>query len=170
MNPREEVLTGEGKKRTYLKQLEKLYKYVETFLREFTESGAIRIEKKDVTIDEEYIGEYEAPGWRIYLYGKHADLLPVGANIIGTPGRVDLICNYDAIRIILADKKEKRPQVFAGISGMPEDRKRVRERAEEWIQQNRHYVWKFITEPPDIRYIELNEDSFLSALQEVLDG
>jgi hypothetical protein len=156
------------KKQLFLKRVDALFADVEKFLKEFTES--IRLEKVVTKIDEDYVGEYESPALRIHLYGKRADLVPVGTNVIGTPGRVDLRGRFDTIRLILVDKNEKSPQVFAGISWAPMDQERVREEAEEWMQKERNYVWKIITDPPDVQYIELKEDSFLKALQEVLDG
>jgi hypothetical protein len=159
----------EGKKLAYLKQVDTLFDEVRTYLHEFTKSKEIHIEKRTTTIEEEYIGKYEAPVLHIRLYGRHADLVPVGTNIIGTPGRVDLRGNVESIRFILADKKEKCPQVFAGISWSPIDRERVKKKADEWSQRKRDYVWKMITDPPDIRYVELDEDNFLSLLQEVLN-
>ena len=170
VDSKQKSIDWEGKKRTYLKRLDKLFNDVEDYLREFTESGAIRIEKRGITIDEEYIGEYDVPVLRIHLCGKRADLVPIGTNVVGTPGRIDLKGHFDTIRFILADKKEKSPQGFAGISWLPMDKERVREKTEEWTQRKRNYVWKIITDPPDMRFIEMNEDSFLSALQEVLDA
>jgi len=166
---RQRSIDWEEKKRTYLKRVDELFNEVRIYLREFVESKDIQIKETAETIEEEYIGEYEVPVLRIQLYGKHADLVPAGTNMIGTPGRVDLIGSFDTIRFILADKKEKSPQIFAGTSWMPEDRKRAREK-EESISRKRNYVWKIITDPPDIRYIELKEASFLSSLQKVLDG
>ena len=167
---RQKNIDWEKRKHLFLKRVNVLFDDVENFLQEFTDSKAVRLEKDVTKIDEEYVGEYEAPVLRIHIYGKHADLMPVGTNVIGTPGRVDLKGRFDAIRLILADKKEKSPQSFAGISWAPMDKERVREKAEEWMQRKRHYVWKIITDPPDIEYIELDEDNFLSALQEVIDG
>ena len=158
------------KKLAYLEQLDRLFENVEVFLREFIESGAVRIERNVITIDEEYVGKYDAPVLRIHIYGRHADLLPMGVNIIGTPGRVGLKGIMGTVRFVLADKREKSPQVFASMSWLPEDKEHAQEKAEEWANRKRDYVWKIITDPPQIRFVELNEDSFLSSLMEVLNG
>jgi hypothetical protein len=167
---RKKSIDWEERKDLYLKQLKTLFDDVENFLREFTESGAVQIKRSQETIEEESIGEYEIPVLHIQIYGKHADLVPVGTNLIGTPGGVDLIGDIAKIRFILADKDEGRPQIFAAFSWSIGGKKLAMEQAENWILRKRDYVWKIITDPPDIRYIELNEDSFLGALQEVLDG
>ena len=160
----------EEKKQLYLSRVDDLYKNIEAFLREFIESKAVRIERNAVNIDEEYIGEYDVPVLDIYLYNKHAALIPAGTNMIGSPGRVDLVCDYDVRRIILADKNEDKPQIFRAISHTEEEKEQAKKRGEEWIRRKRDYVWKFITDPPEIRYIDLTEDSFFNSLQEVLGG
>ena len=160
----------EGKKQAYLRYLDKFFADVEKYLHEYITSKTLRIEKNVTTIEEEYIDKYEVPTWRIYLYSKHVDLVPVGTNIVGSPGRVDLRGVIKSVRFILADKKEKSPQVFVGISWAPIDKKQMQKNGEEWIRRKRDYVWKIITDPPDIRFLDFNEDRFLSLLQEVLDG
>jgi len=167
---RKNSIDWEEQRKLYLKRLETLFDDVKKFLREFTESGSVQIKKKKVKIEEECIGEYEVPVLRIQIYGKYADLLPAGTNMLGTPGRVDVIGDIATIRLILADKNEDRPQIFASFSWAKKNSKRNQEKVEDGIMRKRDYVWKIITDPPDIRYIDLNEDSFLSALQEVLDG
>ena len=167
---RKNSIDWDEQKKLYLKRVEMLFDQVKKYLHEFTETGAIQIKKMNETIEEECIGKYEVPILRIQIYGKSADLVPAGTNMIGTPGRVDLIGDIATIRLILADKDEAGPQIFAAFSWSREDKKRVEEKAENWLLRKRDYVWKMITDPPDIRYVELNEDSFFEALQEVLDG
>lgn len=158
------------KKDVYLSRVNALYKDIESFLSDYTESGDIRIEKGSTLIEEEYIGKYDAPVLHIHLYGKHADLIPAGTNMIGSPGRVDLLGDIETRRIILADENEKAPAIFAAFSFTEEEKEQNAQKAEEWANRERNYVWKIITDPPKIHYIELTEDSFLSLLQEVLGG
>jgi len=160
----------EGRKQSYLNRIEELLYNVEKFLGEFTESNDIQIKKRKKKIQEEFIGQYEVPVLRIQLFGKQAALIPVGTLIIGTPGRVDLVGPIETKRIILTDKDKDRPQPPVGYSclWLEEDQKLAEIKAQE--SQEREFVWKIITDPPDIHYIELNKDSFLSSLQEVLDA
>jgi len=132
---RKNSIDWDKQKKLYLKRLEMLFDQVKQFLHEFTETGAIRIKTKNVTIEEECIGKYEVPVLRIHIYGKHADLVPAGTNMIGTPGRVDLIGDIATIRLILADKEESGPQILAAFSWSKEGRKRVEEKAANWMQK-----------------------------------
>jgi len=159
----------EGKKRTYLQRVGALFDEIRAYLQEFVESEDLQIKESTETIDEEYIGEYEVPVLRIQLFDKHADLVPAGTRIIGSPGRVDLVGDFDKKSFILADREEDRPQIFSGFS-WHSNGKRVKKKADKETRRKRHYVWKLLTDPPKMRYVELDEDIFLSSLQEVLDG
>ncbi|MCL2624006.1 MAG: hypothetical protein FWD31_10110, partial [Planctomycetaceae bacterium] len=120
-------------------------------------------------IEEEIIGEYEVPVLNIHLYDKHAALIPAGTNMIGTPGRVDLVGNFETKRMILTGMNESRPQGATAFScSWLDDEKLTEIKNQE--PQGREYVWKIITDPPKIRFIDLNEDNFLSSLQEILDA
>ena len=159
-----------ARKEFYLRQVEMLFKTVEEYLREFIESGDVQIETTLEKIEEDNLGEYLVPVLQIRLYGKQATLEPGGTNLIGTPGRVDLAGNFDSKRLVLAEKDESRPQAGVALpcSWMDEDEQD--ESASQDLCPACGYAWKFITDPPKVRYIELTEDSFLSALQEVLDA
>jgi hypothetical protein len=161
----------EGRKNFYLIQLEALFKTIGNYLRDFIESKDVILETTFEEIEEENVGKYEIPVLHIRLCGMHAALVPAGTNMIGTPGRVDLVGNLESKRIILADKDESHPQATTAFSfsWLNEDNKKEELRTQE-MHSDRQYVWKIITDPPKIRYIDLNEDNFLSTLQEILDA
>ena len=160
----------EGRKQFYLNQIDVLYKNVEDYLREYIDSHDVTLETTHEEIEEEIVGKYEVPVMNIYIYGKHAALVPAGTNMIGTPGRVDLVGGIEMRRILLADKNRKRPQLFAAVSWTKKQRKQLEKTTMEWLSQKYDFIWKFITDQPDIRFLEVNETSFLRSLQEVLDG
>lgn len=149
----EEGIDWESRKQDYLEKVKQLMETIRGYLDEFSDSLPLTEEKK--TIYEDYLGEYDVPVLHIDLYGKRASVIPVGRNIIGTPGRVDLVSLARTVRIILADKKRKR---------FPE------RTPEELIKEPTDYVWKIVTDPPRIRFITLDKERFLDALQEVLGG
>ncbi len=164
------TVNWEEKKLLYLSRIQNLYETVRSFLHEYTESGEVKIEEDSIQIDEDYIGIYAVPVLHVHLYDRHAALVPAGTNMIGSPGRVDLVGDMDTLRIILADKNETCPKVFAAFSRTEEEKEQIEKKVEELVHRKRDYVWKIITDPPDIRYIELTEDSFLNSLQEVFGG
>lgn len=153
-----------GRKNKYLDRVKQLYEQIRSYLKEF--SDTVQLSEEIVIVNEKYVGNYEAPLLKIDILGKQASLVPIGTNIIGTPGRVDLKSYLETKRIILVDQTAKEPKIFAAITFNKEDKKRIGKR----ITRPRNYVWKIITDPPNIRYIELDEEHFLGALQEVLGG
>jgi len=155
------------RKKFYLRQVEILFKNVKDYLSEFKE---ITFETTHEEIEEEIIGTYEVPVLHIHLYDKHAALTPAGTNLIGTPGRVDLVGDFETKRIILTGKKEIHPQGVTAASCSWLDEDEILEEIKSQESQGRDYVWKIITDPPKIRFMNLNEDNFLSLLQEVLDA
>jgi len=163
---RKKSIDWEKRKKFYLDQVEMLYKDVEGFLSEFKE---VTLERELEEIEEDIIGKYEVPVLHIRLYDKHAALMPAGTNMIGTPGRVDLVGYFETTRIILTGKNETRPQgaTAASCSWLDDDEKLEEIKNQE--PQGRDYVWKIITDPPKIRFNDLNEDNFLNSLQEILD-
>jgi hypothetical protein len=167
---RKRSIDWEERKKFFLGRLEVLFQDVERFLHDFIESNDVQIIRKNKGIKEEYIGKYEVPVMRIKLYGKHATLIPVGTLMIGTPGRVDLVGTLESKRIILTGKDEYRPQppVAFSCSWLDEDNKL--DEIGTIDSRGPELVWKFITEPTKNRYIDLDKDSFLSLLQEVLDA
>ena len=60
------------------------------------------VQERDVEINEEVTGRYKAPG--LYILDKHgrqiAELLPMGAWIIGAEGRVDIRGQLDRANLI----------------------------------------------------------------------
>jgi CRISPR/Cas system-associated protein Cas5 (RAMP superfamily) len=157
-----------GRKDKYLNKVKQLYGQVRSYLKEF--SDTVQLSDEVVKVNEKYIGDYDAPGLKIDVLGKQASLIPVGTNIVGTPGRVDLKSYWGTKRIILADQKTQKPNIYFTTAFNAEDKKRIEKQTEERATRSRKYIWKIITDPPNIRYIELDEEHFLGALQEVLGG
>jgi hypothetical protein len=157
-----------GRKDKYLDKVKQLYEQVRSYLKEF--SDVVQLSEEVIKVNEKYIGDYDASSLKIDVLGKQALLLPVGTNIVGTPGRVDLKSYWGTKRIILADQKAKEPEIFCAVAFNEDDKKGIKKHAEKLATRSRKYVWKIITDPPNIRYIELDEEHFLDVLQEVLGG
>ena len=74
----------------WLAYLDQLHEMIEHFLKEYIESGDISIEKVKKLINEEPIGEYEASSMTLEVRGNQVTLDPIGTNVIGAKGRVDM--------------------------------------------------------------------------------
>ncbi|MDR1963694.1 MAG: hypothetical protein LBQ50_07940 [Planctomycetaceae bacterium] len=151
------------RKEKYLAKVDELYKQIRSYLNEF--SDTVQLFEDTIKVNEEYIGEYDAPTLKIDIFGKQASLNPVGTYILGALGRVDLESDFETRRIILVDRDTKRLQILSAKS-----KKRTENATKKPVKHKRHYVWKLVTEPPDVYYIELDEENFLDALLEVLGG
>jgi len=147
----------------WLRYLEKFYKKVESFLHDYLSKGQIKIDYVTKKISEEYIGVYEVKSAIIQLGRNQIRLDPIGTNLIGAKGRVDMIGPNGEVKFLLVRRHAPPPKVSILPPGMqrapePEEPTRI-----EWS-------WKIATSPPPIKYIELQQESFFDALMEVANG
>lgn len=107
----------------YIGRLDELYSSVEKWI----ENTGLTVSRSSIELNEEISGPYEAPAAAILdAEGKKvAELLPLGAWIIGAEGRVDLVGPLDRTSLVYLrrggphiDRKE------ADATGHPEGRSR----------------------------------------------
>ncbi len=170
---KEPKIDWEGKKKLFIEKVEELYKQIENdYLKKYIESGKIEIKRKKVHIPEEHIGDYYIDKLIITIGDKKVILNPIGANIIGGYGRVDIEGEAGTIKLILVPEHRKRPMISIEIIASEEDEERIRKEREELAKrdQESRKVWKIATKPPKIQFIELNQESFIDALMEVISA
>ena len=141
------------------------YNKTEGFLKPYIESGKLRLTKRSIMLDEEYIGSYEVDALDILLGGIKIILTPIGTNLIGAKGRVDMVGPKGTVKFVLVPKDSSSPKItvkirLQGEKMPPREKKQI---ITEW-------AWKISTPPPRISYIELEEESFQTALMEVVNG
>lgn len=107
----------------YVGRLDELYSSVDKWI----EKTALTVSRSAIELNEEVPGRYEAPAAAILdAEGKKvAELLPLGAWIIGAGGRVDLVGSLD--RTSLLYLKRGGPHIDmkeADATGYPEGRSR----------------------------------------------
>lgn len=146
-------------------QLDKFYRTVKGFLGPYSESGQINIEESNINLHEEYIGKYAVKELIIHLGSNNILLEPIGTNLIAARGRVDMIGPKGEVKFLLVPKESSGPQirVHIRVQGDEPPPKETPSPVAEWS-------WKIATPPPKISYIELEEESFKSALMEVVSG
>jgi len=146
----------------YVSRLNELYSAVETWM----EDTDLKTSRGTVELNEEIPGRYEAATLKISgAQGKKvADLLPVGAWIIGAEGRVDLVGLLD--RNSLVYLREGGPHIKMTESERPRDSK-------EWSRPLFKGVerpgWYWIGESRRGRAHPLTKELFLDLLSEVSD-
>ncbi len=155
----------DAKRDEWLEYLSKFYEKVEYFLKEYLDEKKLTRDYTEKTIFEEYIGSYSAKVLNIELGSHRLELEPVGTNIIGAKGRVDLIGANGTVKFLLVNKKSSGPKIKLNvwIEGEKTPEKADEHEVVEWD-------WKIATPPPVIKYIDLEQDTFLEVLMEVIGG
>lgn len=153
----------------WLDSLDKFYQKIEDFLAEYVKEKKLAIHYTEETIFEEYIGRYSAKALNIELGHHKLRLEPVGTIIIGARGRVDLIGANGTVKFVLVNKQLSGPKIKADI------RIKGEEPPEEPPEKSgtsdvAEWDWKIATPPPHITYVNLEQDTFLDALMEVIGG
>jgi len=151
----------------WLIYLGEFYKTIESFLEEYKRAGKLSYDYSKKEIFEEYIGNYTVDVMDVRLGEHKVRLEPIGTNLIGAHGRVDLIGANGKVKIGLVNKNFNEPKITTTITieGMP---KPINHPDKEITKPE--LAWKILTPPPRIKYIDLNPDIFFDAMLEVLGG
>lgn len=147
----------------WLRELDALYSTMEGFLRSYTESGQIKIERRRVQLTEEYLGTYEADALAMSIGNDEVIAQPVGTLLIGSCGRVDLSGPRKTLRIVLLEKGGPTRKITIYSTGGPTEtssQSLVRGEVD-------HRGWYFATQPPAATVTAFDEDSFRDAIMEV---
>lgn len=140
----------------WLQRIEDLYDQAEKYLARFTAQGQIRLERRKVLLNEEFLGAYEAPTLLIHIGAKDVLLEPVGCYVVGAQGRVDLKGDRDVRKLVLLPQDVKRFSVRI----MSEEEARAEEAP---AKEEGQLVWKIV---PGLRqdYLDLSEKTFTDAI------
>lgn len=156
-------------KDSFITEVESFFSSVETFLKEFTETGKIALSKSFIEIEEPDTGIYEAPKLDIVIGNSNVTLQPIGTQLIGCKGRIDMKSRKGAIKIVLvsAEMKSLSDHISISITSSSDSSPKtnpIKPRKEITWQ------WKLLSAPPTSQYFEFNEDNFLEALMELANG
>jgi len=170
INEEEEVSTidWELEKNDWLAYLEKFYEQVENYLKDYVLNGKIKTEYSKKEIYEEYIGKYEANVLNIYLKNHRLLLDPMGTNLIGAKGRVDLVGPNGSVRFVLVNKDTSVPTIKVNIS-IKDETKKTESKMVSKAKETK-WEWKIATHPPKINYFNFTQEIFLDAILEVIGG
>ena len=149
----------------WLIYLSEFYKKVESFLKDYVSKGQITINYNTKKIFEEHIGEYEVKTANIQLGRNQIKLDPIGTNLIGAKGRVDMIGPNGTVKLVLVDRDASAPAISVQVWVHGEEPPQEKEKSKkiEW-------AWKISTPPPHIKYIELLQESFFDVFTEIANG
>lgn len=140
----------------WLEYVSDFYKKVEEFLSEYKEKGLVDYDYLDKTIIEKYIGSYSIKILDI-TFGEHTVRLePIGTDIIGAKGRIDLLGENGRVNFILRLSLMDCMKYASQIASSEESLEPVEPK------------WQIPTAPPRITYKDFTQENFLDALLEVI--
>ena len=95
---------------------------------------------------------------------EQIDVTPIGRFIIGVNGRIDLESSKGRVRCVLVPENVSKPRVLVGIN---EEGVELSEKVADQ-RKNQKYVWKFVVESQEIRYVDMNVDTFSDVILELI--
>ena len=138
----------------WVEHLVGFYQLAEEFLRKYIEQDKVHLTWATKQINEEYVGSYDVASLEGQIGVVNVRFDPIGTNLIGAKGRVDMHGPCGTVKFVLIPKTASSPRI-------PKDEPEPV--VEEW-------AWKILTPPPNIKHIELVEESFLFAIMEVANA
>lgn len=158
----------ESKKNEWLENLEKLYKLIQDSMEEYIQKGLVEIDYDNIELIEELIGTYKARRMIIKAAGEVVRLRPIGTNLIGAKGRVDMSGKSGSVKIVLVDSRMKGVSDYIKIT-VHEDSEPLKD-IHQHEETNVTWEWKFVTAPPTRKYQPVNEATIYSAIMELTNG
>ena len=146
------------------KHLNEFYQLAEGFLRKYIDQDKVHITWSTKQINEEYIGIYEVASLEVQIGAIKVRFDPIGTLVFGAKGRVDMNGPHGTVKFVLVSKTASSPMFCVIVQEAPVE---VKDEPEPIVEE---WTWKRRTPPPNIKYIELEEESFLSAIMEVANA
>ena len=86
----EPQIDWQARKQSWLQHLEELHELVRAWLHPLQHDGTVRCSTRPVTLEEDYIGEYQADALTLLIGNQSVAFHPKGTLIVGADGRVDV--------------------------------------------------------------------------------
>lgn len=77
-------------KTEWIRQLREFMNQIKNWLIQPQKEGLIQVFEKEIEIEEEHFGAYQAPSLELMIGSEKVKIAPVGRFIIGAKGRVDI--------------------------------------------------------------------------------
>ncbi|MBI5885697.1 MAG: hypothetical protein HZB85_03850 [Deltaproteobacteria bacterium] len=140
----------ESRKAQWIESIKEFYAKVSEWLKPFGDK--IKIDKTlHVELNDEYFGRYVVQALELYIFGEKVTFKPIGSMLIGAKGRIDMIGPYATVRFVYVEEDVAVPKNI-----VTQDKPIPR------------FEWKIATDPPKIRLLRIDEDSFSDALLKVI--
>lgn len=175
LSEKEKSVAGETKinwtdrKKEWLSYLNALYSQIENCLKEFEQRGKIKIFKEPFEIIEENIGSYTADKMIIAFADEKIVLKPVGTNVIGAKGRVDMSGKYGSVKIVLVDSRMRGIRDQGQVASVDQDTFQ-KTKTDTMHSEPVQWEWRFVSAPPASIYQPVNEETIYSVIMELSNG
>lgn len=153
----------------WLDYLNALYRLVEGHLQSYLESGAAKITRRDIQLNEEFIGTYTASELILTIGRSTITFTPIGTLLIGTKGRVDVQGPLGTARLTLVDKKVTNARDLIRVTVVRAGDPPSAPPIEQAIKQI-EWTWKISTPPPEMKFIDLTQDAFFNMILAMANG
>jgi len=160
---REKSIDWNKKKKEFLEAVKEFYSFVEECLEPYREKVSISYEPIEIT--EEKLGTYSCEKMIIEIGNRKATFTPIGTILIAASGRIDLEGPSGKVKIVRVPENASAPAIFIIEESTLSGKKALSGKRQENTAKD---VWKIATPPPGIRYIDLNCDTFLDVLMQVV--
>jgi len=163
-------INWDKKKEFFIGKVNEFYEQMDAFLAPYQDK--VTVKKENYTINEDYIGSYQVEKRILHIKNNDIIFTPIGTNLIGAWGRIDMEGTNGIVKFVLVPKNNNVPKIETAILSTEEDKKKWKEKQDEISKKNNeaNKIWKIATPPPNIKYINLDEETFFDALMEVING
>lgn len=148
----------------WLHYIDEFYLRIEEWLVPYKAKDLLQYTFEEITLSEENIGDYKTRRLRLEISNDSVVFDPIGTNLIGAFGRIDMVGKNGTIKFLLVDKDSTGPRISVKVIHANDLEKTPEV---ETLKKEIELAWKITVPPPTMKYIDLNEDSFSDALLEV---
>lgn len=164
--PTEPEIDPEKEKQEWIRQIGLFYEKIGNFLDEYKASGDVQMDYLETDIPDDPIGRHSVDSLRVRIKNKEVVFEPIGTNLIGAKGRIDMAGEAGTVRFVLVEEKLGDSKKSVIIGG-----EEAKSRGKAGQSSNgKQLTWKIATSPPRIQYLEMDAESFFDALMEVMNG
>jgi hypothetical protein len=152
--------------------LNRLYALIESLLESYRSAGEVQFEYRQISLNEPNIGSYFAKQMVLKFGRQEITFTPIGTLLIGTKGRVDVVGPAGGARLLLLNKKATsassliRVTVSVGGKSHPPEPHPPESQPTEPIE----WTWKIASPPPQLKFIELTEETFFDMILAVVNA
>jgi len=137
-NTQRVVIDREGNQKIWLAGLKKLYTNINTWLNSLIQENVVTVNYEEITLAEDFLEPYRVENMHITAGTELVSLKPMGMNVIGAAGRVDMEGEESTVMLVLLPEKIN------------------------------NYQWYIVVRTPQKNYFPLVKESFTDALEQVM--